>query len=272
VFKSITRQPLWVNILFAFVLVLLLLVIFLGSLGYLTKHGRVLKIPSVAGKSMNDAIQVLNDQGFDVEIQDSVYVDTIAPLTVIKQFPEADASVKINRTVYLTVNRAVPPLVDMPRLVGSFRNAVLILKQYGLKLGDTSYRPDFTKNSVLAQLYNGEEIRPGTKIPMGSTIDLVLSSGLATNDMSVPDLFGMTYREARYRMDSLGIGLIPVLDAGISDTSNAYIYKQDPEKFTEDRRVNRIRPGQMIDIWLSAERRERIDTTIQSEDLLPEEN
>jgi eukaryotic-like serine/threonine-protein kinase len=272
VFKTLTRQPLWVNILLAFVLVLLALVIFLSSLGYLTRHGKILKIPSVAGKSMDDAIKILNDQGFDVEIQDSVYVDTIAPLTVIKQFPEADASVKINRTVYLTVNRAVAPLVDMPRLVGSFRNAVLILKQYGLKLGDTSYKPDFTKNSVLSQLYKGQEIKPGTKIPMGSTIDLVLSSGLANVDIAVPDMFGWTLRQARNKMDSLGIGLVPIPDPGISDTAGAFIYRQNPERLSEERRVNRIRPGQMIDIWLSPEQKQRIDTSIQSNDFTPEEN
>lgn len=261
----------WVNILFAIVLVLLLLVIFLGSLGYLTKHGKILKIPSVSGKSMSEAMKILSDQGFDVEIQDSVYIDTIAPLTVIKQFPEADASVKINRTVYLTVNRSVPPLVDMPRLVGSFRNAVLILKQYGLKLGDTTYRPDFTKNSVLSQLYNGQEIKPGTKIPMGSTIDLVLSSGLANVDMPVPDMFGMTYAEARVRMDSIGIGLVPIPDPGISDTGDAYIYRQNPERFTDDHRLNRIRPGQLIDIWLSVEKKEKVDTSMQQNDLIPDE-
>ena len=262
----------WVNILVAIVLVFLVLLIFLGSLGYLTNYGKILKIPAVAGKSMEQAMQILNDQGFDVEIQDSVYIDTIAPLTVIKQFPEADASVKIHRTVYLTVNRSVAPLVEMPRLVGSFRNAVLILKQYGLKLGDTSYRADFTKNSVLSQLYNGEEIKPGTKIPMGSTIDLVLSSGLANVDLAVPDLFGMTYRLARARMDSLGIGLVPIPDPDISDTASAFIYRQNPERFSEDKRVNRIRPGQMIDIWLSIEPKLRVDTTIKADDLTPEEN
>jgi hypothetical protein len=271
VFK-LTKQPLWVNILFAIALVFLFIVIFLGSLGYLTKHGRILKIPAVSGKLMPDAIKILNDQGFDVEIQDSVYIDTLAPLTVIKQFPEADASVKINRTVYLTVNRAVPPLIEMPRLVGSFRNAVLILKQVGLKLGDTTYRPDFTKNSVLSQLYNGEEIKPGTKIPMGSTIDLVLSSGLANVDMAVTDMFGMTFAEARIRMDSLGIGLVPIPDPGITDTAHAFIYRQNPERLTEDRRVNRIRPGQMIDIWLSSERKERVDTTMSPSADLPQEN
>lgn len=217
---------------------------------------------------MKEASIRLKKEGFDVNIQDSVYIDTIAPLTVTRQFPEAEAAVKINRTVYLTVNRSVPPLITMPRLVGSFRNAVLILKQFGLKLGDTSYRPDFAKNSVLEQLYNGQTIKPGTKIPMGSIISLVLGSGLANVNMSVPDLFGQTYREAKLRLDSLGVGLVPIIDPGVSDTMNAYIYRQNPERLNDERRINRIRPGQMIDIWLNADRKERIDTTINADDFI----
>lgn len=265
-FKFITSRPLWVNILLAFVLAAFILFLFLKSLSFLTRHGKILQIPSVTGMSMSAATKLLNEKGFDVNIQDSVYVDTIAPLTVTRQFPEADAAVKINRTVYLTVNRSVAPLIVMPRLVGSFRNAVLILKQFGLKLGDTSYRPDFAKNSVLEQLYNGQVIKQGTKIPMGSTISLVLGSGLANVNMSVPDLFGLTYREAKYKLDSLGVGLVPILDGGVSDTMNAYIYRQNPERFNDERKVNRIRPGQMIDIWLSHDRKERIDTIINPDD------
>ena len=269
-FKFITRRPLWLNILFAICVVVVVLLIFLGSLGFLTKHGKILKIPSVTGKSMSDATTLLNAQGFEVEIQDSVYIDTIPPLTVTKQFPEAEAAVKINRTVYLTVNRSVPPLVTMPRLVGSFRNAILILKQYGLKLGDTTYRPDFAKNSVLSQLYNGQEIRPGTKIPMGSTISLVLGSGVSNIYLSVPDLFGMTYQEAKVQLDSLGLSAVLVPDPGVRDTLNAFIYRQNPERFNDEHKVNRIRPGQLIDIWLSLEPKERVDTSTISPDLNPQ--
>ena len=244
------------------------MVLFLGSLGILTKHGRSLKIPSVAGKTMTDAVKLLNDQGFDVKIQDSVYIDTVAPLKVIKQFPEADAVVKINRTVYLTVNRSVPPTISMPRLVGSFRNAILILRQFGLKLGDTTYRLDFAKNSVLDQLYNGRPIKPGTKIPMGATISLVLGSGISNSTVPVPDLFGLTYSEAIAVLDSMHVGHIPVPDAGIGDTLNAFVYRQNPERLDEDRKVNRIRPGQLIDIWLSSERQERaVDTTNRSDQI-----
>ena len=237
----------------------------MGSLGILTRHNKILKIPSVIGKSMMEATKLLKDQGFDVQIQDSVYIDTLPILTVTRQVPEADASVKINRTVYLTVNRSVPPLIVMPRLIGSYRNAVMILKQFGLKLGDTSYRPDFAKNSILSQLYNGKEIKPGTKIPMGSTISLVLGSGLSNINMSVPDLFGMSYVEAQVRLDSMGISLVPILDAGVHDTLNAFIYRQNPERLNDDRKINRIRPGQLIDIWLSSERKERIDTSTKIE-------
>lgn len=260
-FKFITGRPLWVNIVFAVLLVALVLFLFLGSLGVLTQHGKSMKIPSVTGKSIDQATKLLNDQGFDVKVQDSVYLDDAAPLMITRQFPEAGAVVKINRTVYLTVNRSVPPLVAMPRLVGSFRNAILIIKQFGLKLGDTTYRPDFAKNSILDQLYNGQSIRPGVKIPMGSTISLVLGSGLSNVNLSVPDLFGMTYSEALEVLDSIHIGHVPVLDAGVRDTMGAYIYRQNPERMNEDLKVNRIRPGQLIDIWLSTERHERAADT-----------
>lgn len=268
-FKFITSRPLWVNILVAFFLVGLVLVLFLGSLGILTKHGQSLKIPSITGKSMSEAEKILNEEGFDVKVQDSVYIDTMAPLKVVRQFPEADAVVKINRTVYLTVNRSVPPMVSMPRLVGSFRNALLILKQFGLKLGDTTYRLDFAKNSVLDQIYNGQPVKPGTKIPMGSIISLVLGSGISNSTIAVPDLFGMTYSEAIDLLDSMHIGHIPVPDAGIRDTLNAFVYRQNPERLDEDRKVNRIRAGQLIDIWLSAERQERAADTTKSADNTP---
>ncbi|MEO6915014.1 MAG: PASTA domain-containing protein [Chitinophagaceae bacterium] len=263
-FNFITKRPLWINVLFALFLLFLLVFVFLASLSFLTRHNKKLKIPSVAGKTLNEATRMLSQQGFEVEIQDSVYVDTLAPLIVTRQFPEAESEVKINRTVYLTVNRAVAPMISMPRLMGSFRNAIAILKQFGLKLGDTTYRPDFAKNSILSQLYNGKEIRPGTKVPMGSTISLVLGSGVSNTNLIVPDLFGKTFEAALDQMQAMGVGLLKVVDPGVSDTMNAYIYRQNPERLSDDGKVNRIRPGQLIDVWLSAEPKHKADTTSDS--------
>jgi eukaryotic-like serine/threonine-protein kinase len=256
VFQFITKRPLWANILFAIALIAVLLFIFLLSLNWITHHGKILKIPQVTGKSLPDAKKQLETQGFDIVIQDSVYVDTIPPLNVVKQFPDADAEVKINRTVYLTINRASAPLISMPQLVGqSFRSAEILLKQTGLKLGDTSFVPDFAKNSIKKQLYNGQEIVFGTKIPTGAKIDLVISGGIADADMSVPDLIGMTYAEAKVLMEGSNLEFSSIVaDPEVKDSGSAYIYFQNPTRMTEDHRVNRIHQGQLIDVKLGVKK------------------
>ena len=221
-------------------------------------------IPSITGKSLADAEKILDEKGFEIEIQDSVYVDTAAPLSVLRQFPEADAVVKENRTVYLTISRAIAPTIDMPNLEGmSFRNAEMILKQYGLKLEDTIFKPDFAKNAVLEQQHEGERIRPSTKIRMGSGIVLVLGSGLGQDLFSVPDMFGLTFSDAKAYLEANGLNLgARVFDADVRDSANAFVYRQSPQRMTEDRRINRIRQGQSIDLWLSVQKPVRqIDTT-----------
>ncbi|WP_246113221.1 PASTA domain-containing protein [Segetibacter aerophilus] len=257
-FKFITRRPLWISILVVLILTTLLILLFFGSLDFLTKHGDYQKVPSVVGKSVDAARKLLEDKGFEVEIQDSLYIDTFPKLAVIKQTPGGDATVKVNRTIYLTINRAQPPLVEMPNLVGfSLRNAQMYLENLGLHLGDTTFRPDIAKNSVLEQLYNNEPIKAGTKIFMGSTISFILGNGIGDLEIGVPDLMGKQYSQARSLLRSMDINFTPVFDADVTDSAHAYVTRQNPTKYGEasdgSRRYNRIKPGQTIDIWLSTQ-------------------
>jgi len=267
VFKSLTSRPLWVNIVAGIVLLFLLLFLFLGSLALLTQHGKTMKIPSVTGLSFADAKKSLETSGFSVQVQDSVYSDTMPPLRVVRQFPEADNLVKVNRTVYLTINRSEAPFIQMPNLVSmSFRNAEMILRQYGLRLEDTVFKPSFAKNSVLEQIYKGESIKPGEQIHQGSAITLVLGSGIGGIGFVVPDLFGLTYEQAKNRLDSMSLTFGAVVpDHDVRDSAEAFIYKQEPQQFGEDRRANRIYPGQVINIWLGTQRPVRKqDSTVSS--------
>lgn len=255
-FKFITHRPLWVNILAGIVLALVIFLIFIFSLNWLTHHDEKKTVPQVLGKSFESAREILENAGFEVEVQDSIYVDTTKPLQVLKQVPEADDQVKVNRTVYLTINRAVPPLIDMPNLVGSsYRSAAMSLKNYSLRMGDTSFRPDFAKNAVLEQHFNGQVIKPGTKIRMGSNIDLVLGDGVGTRQFVVPSLIGKTYCEAKSWLEANGLAFGSVVANGpIEDTCNSYIYRQNPEKYGDDNKFRYIRSGQLMDIWIQTER------------------
>lgn len=251
-FKFITGKPLWVNILAGLGLVIILIVLALQSLQFITRHDKTLTIPGVIGKSYEEARKALESKGFDVELQDSIYNDTAKPMTVLRQFPDADAVVKVNRTVYLTVNKAVAPLIEMPNLEGlTYRSAIISMEQYGLKLEDTVYRTDFARNSVLEQQYKGERIKPGAKIPQSSGIRLVLGTGIGNEDFSVPELVGLSYSDAKVLLESNGLNVgtvVPAVDP------NAYVGKQLPEHATPDGHVNRIRQGQSVDLWLQPDK------------------
>jgi beta-lactam-binding protein with PASTA domain len=262
VIKFITHRPLWVNIIAGIILALGIFALFLLSLKWLTHHGRSSAVPSVTGKKYDEAKMLLKNAGFDVEIQDSIYVDSLKPLSVIKQFPDADEVVKTNRTVYLIISRSVPPIIEMPNLVGySFRNAEMVLGNMDLRIGDTIFKPDFAKNAVLDQLYNGVTITPGTKIRKGSVISLVLGDGVGDMEFTVPVITGMQFCDVKKKLEESGIviGAI-VADADVKDTCKAWIKQQNPERFDDEKKLNHIRTGQTIDVWLQVEKPARKDT------------
>ena len=255
-FKFITRQSFIVNLLVAIALVFLLGFIFFQSLGWITHHGEYLKVPSVTGKNVDDAIKLLEKQGFEVIITDSLYNDSLELNKVKKQLPDADATVKVNRTVFLNVNPTTLPMIEMPKLEGlSYRFAVDKLTKNHLELGDTTNRPDFMKGSVLEQHYKGKNIEAGSKIRWGSSIDLVVGGGLQAQKIPVPDLIGLTVTEARDILKDKGILLAAILTNGtITDTANAFVYKQNPDVWDYEGSPIYIQPGQTIDIWIQLTR------------------
>jgi len=275
VFKFITRQPFLVNLLVAFGLLFALIFGFLSLLNVITRHNEYEKVPDVSGKSLQEAFDILQEQGFKVEIQDSSWNASIPPLNVIKQSPAGAEMVKAHRLIFLTVNRSQPPLVEMPDLVGfSFRNASLYINQLGLELGDTLRRPDIAKDAVLEQIFNGKSISPGTRIFFGSKISFVLGSGLGSNEYDVPDMVGLTFAEGKTLLRSLGLNLGGIYtDPDVKDSANAFIYRQNPNESSPlvegGKQTNRIREGQSIDLWLSRERREKLEIT--EEDMIPGE-
>lgn len=260
-FDFITKKSFGVNVLTGIVLSLLLFGFFLFSLSWLTDHGKAATVPSLTGKSLEEVKRVLDSADFEWEIQDSIYVDSIPPLQVVKQFPDADEVVKANRTIFLIVRSVEPPLVEMPNLIGySFRNAEVVLRTMDLKVGDTLFRPDFARNAVLEQRLNGQVVNPGTKIKKGSAITLVLGDGIGDRPIPVPQLIGLDYQAAKTFLDSVGINVgAIVLDPSVQDTASAFIYRQSPTPTDEDGLPVSIRPGQLIDIWLQGAR-PKIDT------------
>ena len=258
--QKIVQKPLWQNILIGIGFLFFLLIVFFLSLGWITGYGKTAKVVSVVGQSYVAAQQQLEKEGFEVVILDSIYVDSIAKLAVIRQTPEADEIVKAGRTIYLTINRMVPPQVEMPSLVGfSLKSAELYLQSLQLKLGAVTYKPDFARNAVLDQLFNGVPIAQGVKIPLGSTIGLVIGTGVGGEETDMPNLVGLTYIDAKnlLSLQHINIGSVLSLET-IKDSATSFVFRQTPgylstklDSLTGMPLPNKIRQGQLVDLYLS---------------------
>lgn len=255
-FNWITHRSFFANLISACILFFLLGILFFASLGHITRHGQTEKVPNVEGQPFSSAKGLLTSLSFSVIVQDSAYIDSLPPLAVIRQMPDSGSVVKVDRTIYLTLNKTSPPLTAMPELVSySFRSAVMTLESQRLQLGDTIYKPDIAKNAVLDQLYQGKSIKAGTMIPEGSRITLVLGDGVGNIPNPVPNLIGLSYQQALDLLSGSSLSPGVVLTSGpLTDTMNAFIYKQDPPPLNAGGQPNLIRSGESIDMWISQTR------------------
>ena len=255
--KFITSKPLWVNITVAVLATAVVILFFFVSLSWITGHGKYDKVPDIVGQNVYAAKNSLEAQGFRVEVSDSVFTTAVPGLTITKQIPEGGALVKYGRTIYLTINRSEAPKIEMPSLIGfSFKSAALYLEGMGLKLGDTTYKPDFARNAVLEQLFNKQPIKPGTQIAIGSTISFVLGSGVTESIMNMPDVVGLTLNVAKSKLALMNLSVGSVVAMGdVSDTLNAFVVKQNPAIFSEaiagQKTINKIKPGNSVDLYIS---------------------
>ncbi len=257
--ENITCRPLWVNMLAALGMVLLFVLIFFATLSWLTGHGKIQRVPSITGQNILAATKTLEAAGFDVVIQDSVFIDTLAKQAVVRQIPEAESIVKNGRTIYLTINRTVAPQVEMPNLAGfSVKSAEMYLISLGLRMGEISYRPDIARNAVLEQLLGDRSIAPGTKIPIGTVINFVLGSGEGMGDIEVPQLVGLTFEAGKMMLQTMNINLGAVVAVTpITDSAAAFIIRQSPAALSDSldmsgfKLPNKMKPGQLMDLFIS---------------------
>jgi len=233
------------------VAVLLLIAFF--SLRYYTKHGEGLDVPDVRGLSITQAINRLETLGLRYEI-DSIYVMDKPPGVVTDQDPDPATFVKDNRTIYLTINATQAPTVKFPDIeFKSLREAQAILESYRLKLGDTTYRPDVSRNVVLEALYGGRTIKTGESLPSGSLVNLVLGDGKGNEEVDLPNLIGLTMDEARFSLRGamLSMGAIQS-DGVITDTATAVIISQYPLPADS---VVKVKIGSPVNITISNKKR-----------------
>jgi serine/threonine-protein kinase len=169
--------------------------------------GDEVDLPDVIEMPVNEAQSLLEEQGFQVVIRDSLFDDNHPVGTVVEQNPYPYAVVKEGRRVYLSVSIGEKPII-MPNLFGvSPREAELILVTHDLKLGSRNYvySDRYHEGTVMGQSYP-----QGQQIKSGSRIDIIISLGQLSVEAVVPDLVGKSLHEARERLRAVKLNIADI--------------------------------------------------------------
>lgn len=243
--KSLFHWKVLLNIVLAAIVFLGLVWLTFRWLELHTQHGKEIPVPNVVNLSVHRAIEVLDDSGLQYEVDSFKFDPKFKPFQVLQIYPAAGSRVKGGRAILLKVNPRTYAPVQVPDILDRYKGlAFRQLESIGLKVGDTIYEPNIQRDAVIRMQLGGTILKPGTKLPRFSTIDLVIGTGPKRN-VTVPNLVGLTVQEARAVVSNnlFEIGLIEHED-GKGDLSDI-VYYQDPEG-------GAIRDqGMQIDLWAS---------------------
>ncbi len=222
-----------------------------------TRHSESVQVHDYIGMRLDEAISKARSRNFRVVVTDSIFKVDQPPNVVLDQTPRPLSRVKERRRIYLTITKETPDMVALPDMVGSYN-----YDQYSRKLAWVNVRSKVRErqfdakqeeNMILHFYYNGEkfterDIRNGMKVPMGSTLEFVVTERL-TGMVAVPDLVCKTYEEAVFIISSFNLNIGTIYGDG-PGRDMFYIWKQDPE-FAPG---VTLPPGRQIDLYLTAER------------------
>lgn len=166
-----------------------------------TNYNQGVTVPDVTKISLEEAETLLQGYGLRFEVLDRRAHSAYPANYIIDQSPAARQLVKPNRKIYLTVNTAVTPQTVVPDVVNmSYRNAEIQLENNGLTVGSISYESNRFRNTIMRQ-----SIAAGDTVPRGTVVNLVVSDGLGTRTVRVPEILGISYSEAQQKILSAGL-------------------------------------------------------------------
>lgn len=229
--KHFLKQLGWVALAYA-----LIVGITIFYLDIYTNHGEQIEVPNLIGQKLDNVKNQLDELGLQYEILDSIYDPSKPEGTILDQDPDptklSQVFVKEGRIIRFRVSKQ-SRLVEMPSLVDKTqRFAESILENRGLRYR-IQFRPTNEANgAVLEQLYKGRPVKEGTRIPIGSTITLIVGQNDLGDPAEIPDLFGMTIFEAKERLTAAGnFVFMPVCGDCLTyeDSLAARVTSQSPE-------------------------------------------
>ncbi|HWM11328.1 MAG TPA: PASTA domain-containing protein [Solirubrobacteraceae bacterium] len=188
---------------------------------YLTLRPEQLTVPNVVGRESSTATQILQNRGFEVEIENVVNPD-VERDTVAAQDPRPDTTADEGSTVTITVSTG-PGEASVPSVAGLPQDeAEAQLQDAGFESRvEREFSDDVRQGRVIAT-----QPGPGSVIERGTEVTLQVSRG--PEQIEVPDVVGEAEDDARDALQDAGLSVGEVTEEESSDEEPGTVLEQDP--------------------------------------------
>ena len=205
--KFYSKHKVWINLLLVLIVAVLLFWLTIKFLDIWTKHDKTAEMPCVVGLDFYKARDILEVQGFDVEL-DSIYDTQTKYGQVLDQSPKEKEIVKYGRTVYLKINSFYPEMktVDDNLLHISSIQSKKMLQAMGFKNIVIDTIPGDNDDEVIEIKYNGRKLKNGEKAPVTAEVVLIVTkaNNSTLDSISIFDANAqISYRDSLENMESI---------------------------------------------------------------------
>ncbi len=165
------------------------------AVGAAIHNRKVVQVPDLSSKAVNDALNLLAPLGLGLEKEGEQFDKRFPAGAIVRQTPPAGMPVREGRIIRVTVSQGGETLF-VPNLIGQpLRNTQTSLQNLGLSVGEIEHRPSlkFEKDQIVTT-----DPPSGAIIAKNGLVNLVLSDGPPAADiLLIPDFVGETLAKAK---------------------------------------------------------------------------
>lgn len=210
-----------------FYILVFLNIIFLSSiLSYqVTLKGEMVKLPDLAGKSLDEAKNELAKKKLSVAQKEVQFSSRWEKGKIIYQDPSPGSRIKINKVVKVIVSAGSEKVI-VPQLIGKNLQSIgEVLREAGLGRGKTSqvHTPRYAAGKIIAQHPLASE-----EVGRNSPVSFLVSQGENEKKYLMPDLLGKRADFVIPKLKEMGFNVGDIRHAYYPRLESGIIIKQFP--------------------------------------------
>lgn len=208
---------------------------------WVSLRASVVYVPAVVGKSPNEALALLQEDGLLGRLHDGVFHDQVPPGMVAVQRPGPGFALKRGAVVLLQVSlgnaaQAVPEVIGLPVALAQAQ-----LEAQGLVVS----RRCEVEGQANATVVLATSPPPRTMVPPGSGVVLLVNRGARQRAFVMPDFVGENEQLATTMIRNLGFRLASLQRVPYPGIQPGLVLRQDPPA------GGMVAESALVALWLS---------------------